>query len=235
MMDGPMNASAQRRHSPSSTRLPSTRISRQSSDSAACATIRFKPTDLPAPGSPAASRFRSASPTGPAWPRSSMPRSTGCQIDNDCTALTGPAARCGTSNLPSGDVTGVVAASGSRRITSTTTSAENRRSRVTRTSRAKHAARSRSVSSAMSSADTPTGQHNHTRSPTAVGTRATVTGNRPERRDSRSSWNAARSRARVTMHPTPRQPAPGPPPPQQPHDENDREDVCPQWTDLLLP
>jgi hypothetical protein len=96
----------------------------------------------------------------------------------------------------------VVAASGSRRITSTMTRAENRRSRVMRISRAKQAARSRSVSLAMSSAETPRGQHNHTRSPTAVGSRARVIGNRPDRRESRNSPNAARSRARVTMHPT---------------------------------
>src|SRR5277367_3735843 len=47
--DGPMNASAQACHRPSSTCLPSTRISLQSCDRAPWAVIRFSPEDLPAP------------------------------------------------------------------------------------------------------------------------------------------------------------------------------------------
>src|SRR5262249_47305432 len=59
-MLGPMNRSAHARHSPSSTRLPSTRIRRQSGESAPWATISWRATDLPPPGSPPMSMFRSA-------------------------------------------------------------------------------------------------------------------------------------------------------------------------------
>ena len=45
-----MNMSAQGRHRPSWTWLPSTRMRRQSWDSAPCATIRFGPEDLPRAG-----------------------------------------------------------------------------------------------------------------------------------------------------------------------------------------
>src|SRR5215469_3633547 len=44
--DGPMNRSAQSRHRPSSTRLPSVRMRRQSGDSAPWATISCRATDL---------------------------------------------------------------------------------------------------------------------------------------------------------------------------------------------
>src|SRR5262245_3700292 len=82
VMDGPMNSSAQARHMPSSTCLPSTRISLQSQDSAPCATIRFSPDDLPAPGSPPSSMFRSARLTCTGVPYSSRPRCTGSNMEN---------------------------------------------------------------------------------------------------------------------------------------------------------
>ena len=62
-MDGPTNVSAQSRQGPSSTRLPSMRMRRQSQDRAACATSRFSATDLPPPGSPPTRMFFSASST----------------------------------------------------------------------------------------------------------------------------------------------------------------------------
>src|ERR687897_3035879 len=82
-MDGPTNRSAQRFQTPSSTRLPSTSTRVQSNDSAACATIRFNATDLPAPGSPPMSRLRSASTTFTGAPASSRPRNTGSKMDSD--------------------------------------------------------------------------------------------------------------------------------------------------------
>ena len=82
VMDGPMNMSAQARHRPSSTCLPSTRMSLQSCDSAPCAVIRFSPEDLPAPGSPPSSMFRSARLTWTCAPYSSRPRCTGSNMEN---------------------------------------------------------------------------------------------------------------------------------------------------------
>ena len=82
-IEGPTNFSAQSAHSPSSTRLPSIRISLQSADSAPCATISCKATDLPPPGSPPMSMLRSARLTLTCWPVSSVPRWIGFQIDRE--------------------------------------------------------------------------------------------------------------------------------------------------------
>jgi hypothetical protein len=62
-MDGPMNWSAQCRQGPSSTCLPSTRMSLQSADRAPWATMRLSALDLPPPGSPPSSMLRSARST----------------------------------------------------------------------------------------------------------------------------------------------------------------------------
>src|ERR1700761_9202019 len=82
LMDGPMNMSAQSRQGPSSTRLPSTRMSLQSHDSAPWATMRLMPLDLPAPGSPPSSMLRSARLTNTCSPFSSMPRWIGSNMEN---------------------------------------------------------------------------------------------------------------------------------------------------------
>src|SRR5215472_3668539 len=91
-MDGPMNRSAQSRHNPSSTLLPSTRTRRQSADRAPWATISCRATDLPLPGSPPMSMFRSARVTSTRLPSSSVPRWTGFQIDSGATGMLGLAA-----------------------------------------------------------------------------------------------------------------------------------------------
>src|ERR1700750_2942050 len=82
-----MNRSAQSRHRPSSTRLPSTRIRRQSGDRAPWATMSCRATDFPPPGSPPISMFRSARVTWTRRPSSSVPRWTGSQIDSDATGI----------------------------------------------------------------------------------------------------------------------------------------------------
>src|SRR5690348_15935483 len=85
--EGPMNRSAQSRHRPSSTRLPSTRIRRQSGDSAPWATINWRATDLPPPGSPPISMFRSARVPSTRRPSSSVPKWTGFQMDSGATGM----------------------------------------------------------------------------------------------------------------------------------------------------
>src|SRR3954453_752125 len=78
---GPTNASATLRHWPSSTCLASSRHSRQSNDRAACATTTLSSADLPAPGSPATSKFRSIIGTRTGSPNMSIPTCTGSKID----------------------------------------------------------------------------------------------------------------------------------------------------------
>src|SRR5206468_297137 len=58
-----------------------------SGDSAPWATISCKATDLPPPGSPPMSMFRSASVTSTWRPSSSVPRWTGSQIDSGATGI----------------------------------------------------------------------------------------------------------------------------------------------------
>ena len=77
-----MKMSALCRQGPSWTWLPSTRTRRQSWDSAPCATIRFSAEDLPPPGSPPISMFRSARLTWTCSPYSSTPRCTGSNMEN---------------------------------------------------------------------------------------------------------------------------------------------------------
>src|ERR1035441_285052 len=84
-MDGPTNLSAQCRHRPSSTCLPSMRMSRQSPDSAPWATMRLRALDLPPPGSPPSSMLRSARSTWTWSPFSSRPRWTGPNMDSGNT------------------------------------------------------------------------------------------------------------------------------------------------------
>ena len=89
VIDGPMNLSAQCRQGPSSTCLPSIRISLQSQDRAPCAVMRFRALDLPPPGSPPSSMLRSARLTWTCSPFSSMPRCTGPNMDSGNTGTAG--------------------------------------------------------------------------------------------------------------------------------------------------